>query len=157
MDPDAKRDAVGKYREAPLHPRAFAARLGRTIFTNGKSDCDLVAGLYADTLAGGFGRAEVLEFKYAMWTDEEAVQLAEALPLAKELRRLNLWGNPAFKVDLEGNGGIGARGLDALAAALLAGAAPKLEMFVFDFSWGDKAAALRKACSRRGVTVRGSL
>ena len=36
--------------EPPLHPRAFAARLARTVFTNGKSDCELVASLYADTL-----------------------------------------------------------------------------------------------------------
>ena len=134
---------VNKYREAPLHPRAFAARLGRAIFTNGKSDCELVAGLYADTLAGGFGRAEVLEYTFAMWTDEEAVQLAEALPLAKELRYLNLSGNEM----------IGARGLDALATALRAGAAPKLEAFRFALLWGAKAAALREACGGRGITV----
>ena len=125
------------YREAPLHPRAFAVRLARAIFTNGKSDCELVAGLYADTLAGGFGWARTLQFTWAMWTDEEAVQLAEALPLAREVRSLDL---------STGNGGIGARGLEALAAAIREGAVSKLVTFRFDSDLGAKGVALRAAC-----------
>ena len=143
IDPDAERNADAKYCEAPLHPRAFAARLGRAIFTNGRSDCELVARLYADTLAGGFGRARTLAYADAMWTDEEAAQLAEALPLALEVTKL----------DLVGNDEIGARGLDALAAAIREGAAPKLQEFRFDSRWGAKAAALREACKGRGITV----
>ena len=116
VDPDGKRDFDEAYRDPPVHPRTFAARLARTVFANGKSDCELVAGLYADTLAGGFGRARELDYTYAMWGDEEAVQLAEALPLALEVTQCHLAGNPR----------IGQRGYDALTAALNAGAAPKL-------------------------------
>ena len=137
--------AVDAYREAPAHPRRFAARLGRTIFTNGKKDCELVAGLYADTLFGAFGNTRVLQYRFAMWTDEEAVQLAEVLPLALH----------AEKLDLFGNGGIGQRGLDALAEAVCAGAAPKLRVIVFHThpvdAWGRKADALREACKQRGI------
>ena len=79
-----------------------------------------------------------------MWTDEEAVQLAEALPLAREVRFLNLWGNDK----------IGARGLEALAAAIREGAAPKLETFKFDSNRGAEGAALRAACEGRGVAVK---
>mmetsp|Transcript_45536 Transcript_45536/g.119627 ORF Transcript_45536/g.119627 Transcript_45536/m.119627 type:complete len:219 (+) Transcript_45536:609-1265(+) len=147
IDPNAMReDGGGGYREAPLHPRAFAARLARTIFTNGRSDCELVAGLYADTLASGFGRARTLEFSDAMWTDDEAVQLAEALPLARELTFLKLTGN-RFQ----------ARGLEALAAAIREGAAPKLERFeidtgsIHDTGWFGAGAALRAACKERGI------
>ncbi len=150
VDPDGKRDGLKAYREAPVHPRAVAARLARTVFANGKSDCELVAGLYADTLAGGFGRAEVLEYTFAMWKDEEAVQLAEALPLALEVTTL----------DLRGNYFIGQRGLDALAAALNAGAAPKLRWFRGNWegfgSWGEKAEGLRAACKARGVATTNS-
>ena len=147
VDPDGKREGFDAYREAPVHPRAFAARLARTVFANGKADCELVAGLYADTLAGGFGRAQELEYKNAMWGDEEAVQLAEALPLALEVTFLSLFGNR----------GIGQRGLDALAAALNAGAAPKLRVFCGNWtgiaSWGEKAEGLRAACNARGIEL----
>ena len=136
VDPDGKREGFDAYREAPVHPRAFAARLARTVFANGKADCELVAGLYADTLAGGFGRAEELEYKFATWGDEEAVQLAEALPLALEVKLLNL----------AANSDIGQRGLDALAAALNAGAAPKLRVLL-----GKMAEGLRAPCEARGI------
>ena len=143
VDPDGKREGVDAYRDPPVHPRAFAARLARTVFANGKADCELVAGLYADTLAGGFGRAKVLEYKNAMWKGREAVQLAEALPLALEVIQLSLFGNR----------NIGQRGLDALAAALNAGAAPKLREFRRDWlSWDEKAQeGLRAACEARGI------
>ena len=50
----------GAYIEPPMHPRAFAAALARKTFTNGRSDCELVAGLYYDTLAGSLGHVEKL-------------------------------------------------------------------------------------------------
>ncbi len=150
VDPDGERFGFVAYRDPPVHPRAFAARLARTVFANGKSDCELVAGLYADTLAGGFGRARELKYRNATWGDEEAVQLAEALPLALEVTLL----------DLAANSDIGQRGLDALAAALNAGAAPKLREVWGDWEsniWGEKADGLRAACEARGIIVIDSL
>ena len=43
----AKAVGVGSVRPPPLHPEAFAAKLARKVFTNGKSDLELVAGIYA--------------------------------------------------------------------------------------------------------------
>ena len=143
VDPDLAVVGLDSAREAPMHPRAFAARLGRVIFTNGKSDCELVAGLYADTLAGAFGHAQVLQYRNCAWTDDDACALAAALPFAKRVR----------EVDLFGNAKIGQRGLDALAKAIRAGAAPALEQFKFDFRWGARAAGLRAACKARNIEV----
>ena len=111
-------------------PQAFAAKLGRAIFTNGKSDCELVAGLYADTLAGSFGKVDYLSFRFARWTDTEAVQLAEMLPHAKQITG----------IDLRGNNRIGKRGLDAINSAIANGGAPKLEWFVFSDRWEEEPA-----------------
>jgi len=144
VDPLAHTVGFYQYREAPAHPRTFAARLGRVIFTNGKQDCELVAGLYADTLAGAFGHAKLLEYKFAMWTDEEAQDLASALPLAQQVEEL----------DLAGNVEIGQRGLDALAEAIRGGAAPRLQTFRFESTWEDeRKAALEAACHERGIKV----
>ena len=49
-------------RDAPLHPQEFATELALKAFTNG-ADCWVVAGLYADTVAGAIGNAKVLEFR----------------------------------------------------------------------------------------------
>ena len=50
---------------ASLHPEALAAKLARKVFTNGKSDLEMVAGIYARTLDGAFGGAEVLSLRAA--------------------------------------------------------------------------------------------
>ena len=79
VDPLAAESGPEAHREAPAHPRRFAARLGRTIFTNGKKDCELVAGLYADTLAGAFGNARELQYTFATWTDKEGLPARAAM------------------------------------------------------------------------------
>jgi len=143
-DPAVVRKAAmrtGAYRDPPLLPEEFAARLARKRFTNGKSDCELVAGLYADTFAGAFGGATKLEFTMCGWGDDEVVQLAKALPFAEKARGLYLDMNPR----------IGGRGLDALAAALREGAAPRLEKLYMDQAHTAAAAGLRAACEARGV------
>ena len=56
---------------APLAPRAFAAELALKVFTNG-ADVEMVAGLYADTVAGAIGNTERLEFAFCELTDEES-------------------------------------------------------------------------------------
>ena len=58
-------------RMPPMHPEAFAAMLARKAFSNGRVDCEHVAGLYADALEGAFGGAENLNFSNLGWSDRE--------------------------------------------------------------------------------------
>ena len=101
----------GGVRPPPLHPEAFAAKLARKVFTNGKSDLEMVAGIYARTLDGALGGAAGLQFANCGWGDEEVKALAKVLPLARSATILNLSNNPK----------IGADGWRALAEAIAAG------------------------------------
>ena len=125
-------------RVPPEHPVNFAARLAQKVFTNGKSDCELVAKLYAETLVNTIGYAEELSF-HCGWGDEEAERLAAVLPFAANLTKLDLHANPR----------IGSRGCDALASALESGAVPHLKIIQFDSRWGRAADQLRRACLKR--------
>jgi len=125
--------------EAPLHPRAFASLLARRTFTNG-ADCEVVANLYADTLAGAFGSATGLQFDNSAWGDEDLKQLAEVLPLARAATILLLRTNH-----------YGERGVDAAASALEADAAPRLQELLVDSCGGAAEARLPTACSARGI------
>ena len=132
----------GAYIEPPMHPRAFAAALARKTFTNGRSDCELVAGLYYDTLAGSLGHVGGLLYENCGWGDEEVARLAEVLEWAREATALWLRGNPR----------IGRRGYAALAAALRdARAAPKLRAISVDYPTAPSATELRAAWEARGV------
>ena len=134
---------TGAYRSAPEPPEAFAARLARKIFTNGKSDCELVATLYADTLAAALGETEYLTYIACAWGDDEVEKLAAVLPFARRLERLDLRSNPR----------IGSRGFDALAAAIGGGAAPNLKTVECDQARSASTAKLRAACAARGIVV----
>jgi hypothetical protein len=141
-----EREAVASnYRQPPIHPRAFAALLARKTFTNGKSDCEMVSQLYADTLVGSFGCVDSLEFAWCEWKDEEVGQLADALALAHNATTLNLMGNEE----------VGRRGYDALARALKAGSAPKLKSIWVhsDKDRGDDLRDLKAACEERGIAL----
>ena len=134
----------GAYIEPPMHPRAFAAALARKTFTNGRSDCELVAGLYYDTLAGSLGHVGALRYMNCGWGDEEVARLAEVLEWAREATKLVLNGNPR----------IGRRGYAALAAALRdARAAPKLREIKVAYPEAPSATELRAACEARGITL----
>ena len=136
----------GAYIAPPMHPRAFAAVLARKVFTNGRSDCELVAGLYYDTLVGALGHAESLTYMNCGWGDEEVAKLAEVLEWAREATLLHLVGNPR----------IGRKGYAALAAALGdARVAPKLRKIVVDYPKAASATELRAACEARGIKVAG--
>ena len=80
------------HRDAPLHPREFAAELALKVFSNG-ADCEIVAGLYADTVAGAIGNATELEFAGCEWGDEDAERLAAVLPQCTSLAHLDLGDN----------------------------------------------------------------
>ena len=136
-------NATGAYRSAPEPPEAFAARLARKIFTNGKSDCELVATLYADTLAAALGETTVLQYIACAWGDDEVEKLAAVLPFARRLTDLRLESNPR----------IGSRGFDALAAAIGSGAAPNLKTVQCDQARSASTAKLRAACDALGIVV----
>ena len=96
---EAKAQGSGAVRPPPLHPEAFAAKLARKVFTNGKSDLEMVAGIYARTLDGAFGGAEELVFEECGWGDEEVKALAKVLPLARSATYLSLNSNPKIGRD----------------------------------------------------------
>ena len=141
---------AGKAAPSPP-PRAPAA--------DGKSDCELVAGLYADTFDRAFGAAETLSFNNCGWGDREAAQLAKALLRARRLTWLSIEGNTSSGGYMGiGAGGIGARGYGALADAIRAGAAPRLQTLHFDIPstaghpiHDNASTLLRKACEARGI------
>ena len=142
----------GGVRPPPLHPEAFAAKLARKVFTNGKSDLEMVAGIYARTLDGAFGGAETLTFVDCGWGDEEVKALAKVLPLARSVRTLNL----------AGNDNIGADGWRALAEAIAAGGAPRLKEIYPQIGSGTSVSAawptsdggaLKTACEARGIQL----
>ena len=138
------RPGKSPYRDAPEHPRSFAARLALKVFTSGKSDCELVAALYTDTLAGALGNAEKLCFIHSGWGDEEVVQFAGVMGFVRQ----------AWSIDLLANPKIGRGGLRALAAALEDGrAAPMLLRIMIDFPNGIDATELRAICDKRGVML----
>ena len=138
-------NATGAYRSAPEPPEAFAARLARKTFTNGKSDCELVATLYADTLAAALGETPYLLYMNCAWGDDEVEKLAAVLSFTRRVLELDLCGNPR----------IGRRGYAALAAALRdARAAPRLREIWVDYPKGPSATELRAACEARGIALR---
>jgi hypothetical protein len=142
-------DADGNVRPPPVHPEAFAATLARKTFTNGKSDCELVAGLYADTIEGALGGATVLSFAQAGWGDAEMRQFASVLSMARSMRG----------IDLRFNEKVGGEGWRALAAAIVAGAAPRLEVIapvniVGGSRWPTTdGGAMKQACEARGIRL----
>jgi hypothetical protein len=148
-DPAAPRGFLGfsGYRAPPMHPREFAAKLSRKVFTNG-ADCEVVARLYADAFCAALGEAQVLEFSGLEWTDADAEAFAKVLPLLRRVETLDLSNNE-----------IDTRGLAALAAAIREGAAPALKKF--DFTSGNErfssvyidSTALDEACETRGIST----
>ena len=136
-------------RPPPLHPEAFAAKLARKVFTNGKSDLEMVAGIYARTLDGAFGGAETLTFMNCGW-GEEVKALAKVLPLARARR---------FSISTQPQDPDGWR---ALAEAIAAGGAPRLKdlsVRLRDYTavWPTSdGGALKRACEAHGIVPEGA-
>ena len=76
----------------------------------------MVIALNTRTILSIFRDMKVLQYQDVGWGDDEAVQLAEVLPLCTSVTVLNLYKNQ-----------ISVRGAKALAAAFAEGAMPKLE------------------------------
>ena len=94
----------------------MARLVARKRFTSKKGDLPMVIALNTRTILSIFRDMKKLEYEKVDWGDDEAVQLAEVLPLCTSATELELNSNK-----------ISARGAKALAAAFAEGAMPKLE------------------------------
>ena len=135
-------DVVGseKYRRpAPLSPAAMARLVARKRFTSKKGDLPMVIALNTRTILSIFRDMKVVKYASIDWGDDEAVQLAEVLPLCTSATELDLKFNK-----------ISDRGAKALAAAFAEGAMPKLErLYLNDNQIGDEGAvALAEAVGK---------
>ena len=135
-------DVVGskKYRRpAPLSPAAMARLVARKRFTSKKGDLPMVIALNTRTILSIFRDMKMVKYLEVGWGDDEAVQLAEVLPLCTSATELNLVGNK-----------ISDRGAKALAAAFAEGAMPKLEQLnLYKNQIGDEGAvALAEAVGK---------
>ena len=94
----------------------MARLVARKRFTSKKGDLPMVIALNTRTILSIFRDMKKLKYLDVDWGDDEAVQLAEVLPLCTSATELNLAINK-----------ISDRGAKALAAAFAEGAMPKLE------------------------------
>ena len=117
----------------------MARLVARKRFTSKKGDLPMVIALNTRTILSIFRDMKQLEYEGIGWGDDEAVQLAEVLPLCTSATVLKL-----------GNNKISDRGAKALAAAFAEGAMPKLEeLFLTDNQIGDEGAvALAEAVGK---------
>ena len=135
-------DVVGSEpyrRPAPLSPAAMARLVARKRFTSKKGDLPMVIALNTRTILSIFRDMEELTYDKVGWGDDEAVQLAEVLPLCTSATKLDL-----------GENEISDRGAKALAAAFAEGAMPKLEKLdLYGNQIGDEGAvALAEAVGK---------
>merc|ERR1712039_919042 len=80
---------TGKYAPPPRTPARFAELIETRQFTNG-ADADTVKTLYNATFTSMANSCEKLSFARVKWHADEAVALAESLPLLTKLRQLDL-------------------------------------------------------------------
>ena len=135
-------DVVGSEpyrRPAPLSPAAMARLVARKRFTSKKGDLPMVIALNTRTILSIFRDMKKLQYTEVDWGDDEAVQLAEVLPLCTSATELSLAKNK-----------ISDRGAKALAAAFAEGAMPKLvELYLESNRIGDEGAvALAEAVGK---------
>jgi len=86
-------DACGQVhlkRVPPLVPDKFQRQLELCHFTNGKSDCEVVAGLYRQTVLGYFSETSELYVGSAGWGDPDVEILAEVLPFCTHVTHIIL-------------------------------------------------------------------
>lgn len=90
---DVLMDAGRMGRNPPMVPDKFAALLEGKHFTNGTEDKDFVRELYRRTFKEVLDQARTLWFDELGWGDDEAEELALALPYCNQLEQLLLDGN----------------------------------------------------------------
>ena len=117
----------------------MARLVARKRFTSKKGDLPMVIALNTRTILSIFRDMKMVKYREVDWGDDEAVQLAEVLPLCTSATELNL-----------GNNKISDRGAKALAAAFAEGAMPELEKLYLNTNQiGDEGAvALAEAVGK---------
>ena len=117
----------------------MARLVARKRFTSKKGDLPMVIALNTRTILSIFRDMKMVKYNKVGWGDDEAVQLAEVLPLCTSATELHLHDNK-----------ISDRGAKALAAAFAEGAMPKLEKLWLHFNQiGDEGAvALAEAVGK---------
>ena len=117
----------------------MARLVARKRFTSKKGDLPMVIALNTRTILSIFRDMKMVKYASIGWGDDEAVQLAEVLPLCTSATELNLYNNK-----------ISDRGAKALAAAFAEGAMPKLEVLRLSYNQiGDEGAvALAEAVGK---------
>ena len=117
----------------------MARLVARKRFTSKKGDLPMVIALNTRTILSIFRDMKELTYERTGWGDDEAVQLAEVLPLCTSATELFLEFNK-----------ISDRGAKALAAAFAEGAMPKLEVLNLSYNQiGDEGAvALAEAVGK---------
>ena len=111
----------------------MARLVARKRFTSKKGDLPMVIALNTRTILSIFRDMKMLAYSEVGWGDDEAVQLAEVLPLCTSATELELQSNK-----------ISDRGAKALAAAFAEGAMPKLErLYLKNNQIGAKGAVAR--------------
>lgn len=101
-------------RSPPKAPDLFNAELAQKKFTNG-ADIEMVQGKYTSTFEKVLAGVVDLSFSNLMWTDDEALVLATAMPACKTCAKLDLKANE-----------IGGKGATAIVEA--AALCPSLEV-----------------------------
>ena len=117
----------------------MARLVARKRFTSKKGDLPMVIALNTRTILSIFRDMKLVKYLNVGWGDDEAVQLAEVLPLCTSATELWLNRNK-----------ISDRGAKALAAAFAEGAMPKLEeLFLHNNKIGNEGAvALAEAVGK---------
>ena len=131
----------------------MARLVARKRFTSKKGDLPMVIALNTRTILSIFRDMKMVKYADVDWGDDEAVQLAEVLPLCTSATVLSLSLNK-----------ISDRGAKALAAAFAEGAMPKLEYLPLTQNQiGDEGAvALAEAVGKgalpklKGLDLRGN-
>lgn len=100
-------DRCSQGRKPPITPHRFDEELKQLRFTNAKADSRIVYHMYARAFESKLSCAKVLEYQALKWGNQEAADLAAALPAALSVREIHLQRN--F---------IGDAGLRALARAI---------------------------------------
>ena len=119
----------------------MARLVARKRFTSKKGDLPMVIALNTRTILSIFRDMKELTYINVGWGDDEAVQLAEVLPLCTSATQLNLGSNE-----------ISNRGAKALAAAFAEGAMPKLEVLsLMTNQIGDEGAVALAEAVGKGV------
>ena len=106
-------------RPAPLTPAALARLVARKRFTSKKGDLPMVIALNTRTILSIFRDMKMVKYLKNGWGDDEAVQLAEVLPLCTSATELNSPWNKISDRGAKGPRGGVCRGRDAEAQGTL--------------------------------------